>query len=60
MNRYTKELEILKEKSQLRSLRIITKAGKFAIYQNKKYLNLSSNDYLGLSENKEILKSFYS
>lgn len=60
MNRYIKELENLKKKEQFRELRTIAKSGKFAVYKNKEYLNLSSNDYLGLSENTQILQEFYS
>lgn len=56
--KYKDELDELKENSLKRKLTSFNKEGKYIVDENKKYLNLSSNDYLGIAENKEILKKF--
>ena len=55
---YKKTLENLKNEHLLRQLRPIKKEGKFLFFDGKKYLNLSSNDYLGIGGNEEIRKNF--
>jgi len=53
------ELDILKEQGILRELRSTTHAGKYLLYKGIKYLNLSSNDYLGISSDPEFQKEFF-
>jgi 8-amino-7-oxononanoate synthase len=43
----------------LRELKTIEPSGKFALWEGRKYLNLSSNDYLGLGARPELLEEFY-
>lgn len=57
--KYNDTLEELRENSLERKLDLFEKDGKFLIKENKKYLNLSSNDYLGIAENKDVLKNFF-
>lgn len=56
--RYCKELCELEANSLQRKLNPVQKEGKYIISEGKKYLNLSSNDYLGIAENREIIQSF--
>lgn len=56
--KYEKELLRLNEISQNREIKDIKKEGKFILYNGKKLLNLSSNDYLGIAENFEIINDF--
>lgn len=56
--RYSKELCELKENFCDRKLISLKKSGKYIFEDNKKYLNLSSNDYLGIAEDRKILKNF--
>lgn len=55
---YKKTLANLKEEHLFRQLRSVKKEGKFLFVEGKKYLNLSSNDYLGISANEEIRTKF--
>ena len=57
--RYKEELSELKQNYCERKLISLKKAGKYIFEDNKKYLNLSSNDYLGIAENRRILKNFF-
>ncbi len=60
-NQYKEELEKLKENSSYRSFKTIEKRdGKYVYIDGTKYLNLSSNDYLGLLSDKELINEFYS
>ncbi len=56
--RYKKELQELKQNFCERKLISLKKDGKYIFDGNKKYLNLSSNDYLGIAEDRKILKKF--
>lgn len=58
-DRYKKELKELHDSSCERKLCSFKKAGKYIFEDNKKYLNLSSNDYLGIAEDKEVLDRFF-
>lgn len=56
---YYKELDELKKSACERKLISLKKSGKYIFEENKKYLNLSSNDYLGIAEDKTVLKNFF-
>lgn len=57
---YTNTIAELEEHSHLRFIRDIEKKeGKFIYINGKKLLNLSSNNYLNIADNPEILKKFY-
>ena len=56
--RYNKELQEIKDNFCNRKLISLKKSGKYIFEDNKKYLNLSSNDYLGIAEDRKILKNF--
>ncbi|TAL18828.1 8-amino-7-oxononanoate synthase [bacterium] len=49
----------LEASGNLRELKNIEPIGKFALWEGKKYLNLSSNDYLGLGARPELIEEFY-
>lgn len=57
---YEKTLETLKEHSHLRNIKDFEgKDEKYIYYKGQKLLNLSSNNYLGYADNKNILEEFY-
>ena len=59
MNEFEAELKELKKQNTYRQIPEITeKSGKYVIFDNKKLLNFSSNDYLNLSTNEELAKEF--
>lgn len=61
MKDYQTELDELKAKNSYRQIPEITeKEGEYVIYDGKKLLNLSSNDYLNLSTNEDLAKEFMS
>ncbi len=58
--KFETELKKLKNIGSLRSLKNIGKRyGKFVAFNNKRLLNLSSNDYLDIAGKKEFLDEFY-
>lgn len=59
MKNFREELENLKSVNQFRQIPDIeAKDGKYIFSQGKKYLNLSSNDYLGFGCNRDFEKEF--
>jgi len=58
---YQHKLDTLRERGSLRRLKLLTgRDGCWVDYEGKRLLNLTSNDYLGLGGNKEVLHDFYS
>ncbi len=59
MKNFTEELEKLKTLNQFRQIPDIEeKKGKYIFSQGKKYLNLSSNDYLGFGYDQNFVQEF--
>ncbi len=58
-DRYKEELKEIHDNCCERKLISFKKVGKYIFEENKKYLNLSSNDYLGIAENQAILNRFF-
>ncbi len=58
LKRYIEELEEIDTASQTRTIKNINKIGKYIEIDGKKLLNLSSNDYLGIAEDRSIIKEF--
>lgn len=56
--KYCEKLNKLEEISCKRFVQNIKKQGKYIIKDEKRLLNLSSNDYLGISENFDIINDF--
>ena len=57
-DKYKKELEKLHADCCDRKITSFKKDGKYIFEDNKRYLNLSSNDYMGIAENRKLLKRF--
>lgn len=57
--KYHEELLHLKETDCERKIKTFKRMGQYIFEENKRHLNLSSNDYLGIAENKEISDKFY-
>ena len=59
MDKFLQELEKLKQQSQFREIPDIeAKDGKYIFAEGQKYLNLSSNDYLGFAYNQDLVQEF--
>ncbi len=59
-NKWAEELDQLKMQGNFRSLPLIAHDGKWIIPSGKeRLLNLSSNDYLGLGADKELMSEFW-
>lgn len=58
LNFYKNNLEKLKETNSVRTVKEIIQDGKYIILNGKKLLNLSSNDYLGISIDDNIKDNF--
>ncbi|MEI8376926.1 MAG: 8-amino-7-oxononanoate synthase [bacterium] len=59
MEKFVQELEKFKIQSQFRQIPDIeAKEGKYIFSEGKKYLNLSSNDYLGLAYDCDLTQEF--
>lgn len=59
MEKFEQELQNLKNQNQFRQiLDIEVKEGKYIFLEGKKYLNLSSNDYLGFAYDKDLAQGF--
>lgn len=60
--RLTEQLHTLSCQGRQRNLLSVqpTKGTAHLTYQNREYLNLASNDYLGLAGNQDLLRKFYS
>lgn len=59
MNHLQTKLEALKQEGQYRQLRSITNEGRFLHYEGWRYLNVTSNDYLGISSNTILQELFF-
>ena len=58
---YDESLEYLRKSGRFRELRpLADRSGCRVTWEGKRYLNLTSNDYLGLAGNARILRRFYS
>lgn len=52
------KIEALQSNGNLRSLKLINTDGDYAIFKDKRLINLSSNDYLSLGANKILQEQF--
>ena len=59
MKKIVEELKVLEEKNQLRKIpEISAKSDGKVLIDGKEYLNFASNDYLGISTKKTLIKEF--
>lgn len=57
---FSEQIKNLEEKGRLRSLNPLEqRQGCKVSYQGREFLNLTSNDYLGLAANRALLRQFY-
>ncbi|WP_118805376.1 8-amino-7-oxononanoate synthase [Haemophilus haemolyticus] len=58
MDAFKQQLEQLSAKNQYRSIPDLVHQGRYIMRENRKMLNMSSNDYLGLASNENLHQSF--
>ena len=58
MDAFKQLLEQLSAKNQYRSIPDLVHQGRYIMRENRKMLNMSSNDYLGLASNENLRQSF--
>ena len=58
MNAFKQQLEQLSAQNQYRSIPDLVHQGRYIMRENRKMLNMSSNDYLGLASNENLRQSF--
>ena len=59
MDAFKQQLEQLSAKNQYRSIPDLVHQGRYIMRENRKMLNMSSNDYLGLASNENLRQSFF-
>lgn len=57
--RFFEELKLLKEQNNFRTLPTLIHQGKEVVINGQRMLNLSSNDYLGLANDTDLLNDFW-
>ena len=58
MDAFKQQLEQLRAQNQYRSIPDLVHQGRYITRENRKMLNMSSNDYLGLASNENLRQSF--
>ena len=58
MDAFKQQLEQISAKNQYRSIPDLVHQGRYIMRENRKMLNMSSNDYLGLASNENLRQSF--
>ena len=58
MDAFKQQLEQLSAQNQYRSIPDLVHQGRYITRENRKMLNMSSNDYLGLASNENLRQSF--
>ena len=58
MDAFKQQLEQLSAQNQYRSIPDLVHQGRYITRENRKMLNMSSNDYLGLASNEKLRQSF--
>ena len=58
MDAFKQQLEQLSAQNQYRSISDLVHQGRYITRENRKMLNMSSNDYLGLASNENLRQSF--
>jgi len=58
MDAFKQQLEKLSTQNQYRSIPDLVHQGRYITRENRKMLNMSSNDYLGLASNENLRQSF--
>jgi len=57
MDAFKQQLEKLSAQNQYRSIPDLVHQGRYITRENRKMLNMSSNDYLGLASNENLCQS---